>query len=146
VFAALTLVSAAAFHFTTHQNSPGIALYGNSVYVVFQTENGVKEGDISEIRDIGGALASTPGIEGAYTLTSPYGVPLNLTLRELRETWASNYVSQNGTAVLLVLKVDGERTANVEKAIRDTLERALKSGPGVEGVSFEGGIAVVTLR
>ena len=146
VFAALTLVSAAAFHFTTHQNSPGIALYGNSVYVVFQTENGVKEGDISEIRDIGGALASTPGIEGAYTLTSPYGVPLNLTLRELGETWASNYVSQNGTAVLLVLKVDGERTANVEKAIRDTLERALKSGPGVEGVSFEGGIAVVTLR
>ncbi len=126
-----------------YRESPGITLYGSNVYILLSNGSKIGEKDFQIVQQIAESIASLNGIDGVYTLTRPYGVPLNLSAEELMNTWGSDYVSKDKKAVLIVVKIRAKNLPNIENLIRDKLNEIIRSNPAIKEVSYENGIVVL---
>ena len=138
----LTLMGGIA-QLMNYSGASELKVYGSSAYIVLSSRDQMGGDDLQTIEKVAEALAGLNGVAGVYTLTRPYGVPLDLSGEQLMDTWASSYLSRDGKAVLIVVKIGDKPPENIEKLIQDKLEEVAQSSTTVVGIEYEGGIAVL---
>ncbi len=145
VFVGSLLVTGGVAHFLIPPEDHGIRTYGGDVYLILEG-SGIKGPSFQIAEKVAESIAGRGGVEAVYTVTMPYGVPLNLSAGQLMETWASSYVSRDGRAILLVVKINPSHPFSAEKLIQDTLNKLIRSNPEITDASYENGIIVLKTR
>ncbi|MDK2914433.1 MAG: hypothetical protein PWQ79_1348 [Thermococcaceae archaeon] len=93
---------------------------GNELYAILNLD-GSLESKLGLLNSITGDLKEIPGISGVYTLTSPYGIPINAPLQTLVELGGGRYISQNGSSVVIVMTTEDSADIELVDRVREAL-------------------------
>ncbi|AEK72274.1 Membrane protein, putative drug exporter (RND superfamily) [Thermococcus sp. 4557] len=101
-------------------------------YIVIDLGHPVGDGDLRTINDLADRISKVSGAKYVYTLTRPYGKPVNASVDELKSLGGNRYISEDGTKVLI--QVTGEygatddRSKDMVRTIREVVKDEEESG------------------
>lgn len=101
-------------------------------YVVVDFGHKVSDKDLGTIEALSQRISKVAGVEDVYTVTQPYGKPVNADLDKLKEVGGNRYISEDGTKVLIQVtgkyEATDERSKDMVRAIRSIVKDEEKSG------------------
>ena len=120
------------YHFLQLSENTVGAGVTSPTYVVVDLGHPVGDGDLKTISELAEKVSKIPGVKYVYTLTQPYGKPVNASVDELKSLGGNRYISEDGTKVLI--QVTGEygatddRSKDMVRTIREVVKDEKASG------------------
>ncbi|ASJ12419.1 MMPL family transporter [Thermococcus thioreducens] len=101
-------------------------------YVVIDLGHPLSDGDLKTIEALAGRISKVEGVEYVYTVTRPYGRPVNVSVEELKSIGGDRYISEDGTKVLIQVtgkyEATDDRSKDMVREIRAIVKDGEKSG------------------
>ncbi|MEO2152209.1 MAG: MMPL family transporter, partial [Thermococcus sp.] len=120
------------YHFLKLSENTVGAGVTSPTYIVIDLGHPVGDGDLKTISELAEKVSKIPGVKYVYTLTQPYGKPVNASVDELKSIGGDRYLSEDGTKVLI--QVTGEygatddRSKDMVRTIREVVKDEEESG------------------
>ncbi|AIU70567.1 multidrug RND transporter [Thermococcus eurythermalis] len=101
-------------------------------YILIDLGHPVSDSDLKTISELAERVSKVPGVKYVYTLTQPYGKPVNASVDELKTIGGNRYLSEDSTKVLI--QVTGEygatddRSKDMVRTIREVVKDEEESG------------------
>ncbi|CAD5244172.1 MMPL family transporter [Thermococcus camini] len=101
-------------------------------YVVIDLGHPLSDDDLKAIEALAGRISKVEGVEYVYTVTRPYGRPINVSVEELKSIGGDRYISEDGTKVLIQVtgkyEATDDRSKDMVREIRAIVKDEEKSG------------------
>ncbi|WP_258084913.1 MMPL family transporter [Thermococcus thermotolerans] len=101
-------------------------------YVVIDLGHPLSDGDLKTIEALAGRISKVEGVEYVYTVTQPYGRPVNVSVKELKSIGGDRYLSRDGTKVLIQVtgkyEATDDRSKDMVREIRGIVKGEEESG------------------
>jgi len=126
------------YHFLeVSQSKLGADVMG-ATYVLIKFNHNVTDRDLATINEIVGDIEKINGVKYVYTVTQPYGKPVNASLEELKTIGGGRYISTTGNMVLIEVVSKYQATSKpaheMVKQIRNLMKKFEESGKIAKGM------------